>query len=157
MSAYNLPLCFRARPPLNAEPFEEACRLILKRHTVLADAILEEDGVPYRSAAAAMAPFLYREDASGISDEELLSVLRGKAKQPFALERGPLLRVHLLERSREETIVLLVVHHIAFDIGSMLPFLRELMEAYRALSRGERPALEAAAASYADFVAWNEA
>ena len=154
MSAYNIPLCYRTRQPLNVEAFAEACRLILKRHAVLADAIREEDGVPYRSAAATAAPFLYREDVSGIADEALLSVLRQKAKQPFALESGPLLRVHLLERSREETIVLLVIHHIAFDIGSMLPFMRELMASYRALARGERPALEAAPASYADFVAW---
>ena len=50
MSAYNLPLCFRIRRPPNVEALKEACRLIVKRHHVLSDAIVEEAGVPSWSA-----------------------------------------------------------------------------------------------------------
>ena len=79
--------------------------------------------------------------------------LRRKAKEPFSLESGPLLRVHLLTRSHHETIILVVIHHIAFDAGSTLLFLRQLLEDYRALARGGSPTRrDALPASYADFV-----
>ncbi|SEO30644.1 non-ribosomal peptide synthetase, partial [Bradyrhizobium sp. OK095] len=94
------------------------------------------------------------EDISGFADDELLAHLRRRAKEPFVLERGPLLRVHLLNRE-DKTIILIVVHHIAFDAGSLVPFLRQLVQTYEALLRnGRAPSTEEPAASYADFVGW---
>ena len=135
MSAYNIPVCFRILQPLDIEAFRKACQLILKHHPVLADAILEGDGGPHR-APAREGRFVYQEDISGLAESELVAYLRQKNKEPVALERGPLLRVHLLTRSSAETIVLIVIHHIAFDGGSALPFLRQLLQAYRSAGAG---------------------
>ena len=95
----------------------------------------------------------FRRTSSTTAEGELLAYLQGKTKRPFALEHGPLLRVHLLKRSTGNDR-LMVIHHIAFDIGSVLPLLRELTHAYDAVSRGERAAFEVMPASYTDFVAW---
>ncbi|HEY4592154.1 MAG TPA: condensation domain-containing protein, partial [Thermoanaerobaculia bacterium] len=75
------------------------------------------------------------------------SPLSEEAWRPFDLETGPLLRARLLT-GPEETVLLLVVHHIVADFTSLAVMGRDLA----ALYRGET--LEPPALRYADYVRW---
>ena len=153
MSAYNLPVCFRVRGHLNFETFKQACLLVIARNPVLADAIVEQNGIP-RRVTKPLEPFWREEDISTLDDQEIPAYLKLKTKEPFVLERAPFMRVHVLRRPADETIVLIIVHHVAFDAGSVVPFLTQLFEAYRALQEGRTLAQEGRSTGYDEFVAW---
>ena len=92
---------------------------------------------------------------------EVLDHLQHLAKAPFALEQGPLFRVHLLTKPADggrpaEQFLLCSMHHIIVDGRSLLPLITTLLDAYLARVAGEPPTLVPAAASYADFVAWEQ-
>ncbi|HEX9939788.1 MAG TPA: amino acid adenylation domain-containing protein, partial [Longimicrobium sp.] len=73
--------------------------------------------------------------------------------QRFDLENGPLLRARLL-RLQGMSVLLVNVHHIAFDGWSARVLERELRALYDAFSRGEPSPLAPLPVQYADFAAW---
>jgi acyl-CoA synthetase (AMP-forming)/AMP-acid ligase II len=65
-------------------------------------------------------------DAGNVDDAELIARLEAAAREPFDLVRGPLLRIERYRRSRQETVVLVVAHHLIADFWSLTTFVREL-------------------------------
>ena len=66
----------------------------------------------------------------------------------------PLLRFRLFWRGEDRFILMKAVHHIISDAMSTFTFLRELLEVYEAIRRGEQPALPPVQARYLDFLNW---
>ncbi|HET9228550.1 MAG TPA: condensation domain-containing protein, partial [Thermoanaerobaculia bacterium] len=62
-----------------------------------------------------------------------------EAERPFDLERDPLLRVRLL-RIGGEDVLLLVIHHLIADLGSLAVMVRELGPLYDGAFSGPPPA-----------------
>src|SRR5205823_33143 len=90
----------------------------------------------------------------GYSDIALNSCLAELANQPFDLERGPLMRVHLLKRSPAEYVLLLAVHHIVVDYWSMSVLKEELGLLYSAERDGASADLAPLPLQYTDYVGW---
>ncbi|HXO71633.1 MAG TPA: condensation domain-containing protein, partial [Bradyrhizobium sp.] len=154
MSAYNVPFCFRTLRRLDRDAFRKACCALLERNPILANPIHGEAGVPYRAGQPSEAPFFQEEDASTLSEKELLPHLARKLKEPFSLERGPMIRVHVLSRSADEQIVLIVIHHISFDAGSYLPFAAQLFDAYEEFVQRGTAAPAPQSTSHVAFIEW---
>lgn len=127
MSAYNIPLCFRISKRIHAETFKKALLFVQRQYPVLTSVIQEENGIPFQTVQSSEVLYFEEEDISAIKSAEVLSLLKEKAKEPFHLEAGPLLRIHLFHRSKEECIVLITIHHIIFDGVSMLTLISELL------------------------------
>ena len=163
MSAYNVPVCLRIGRELDAEKLREACAFLLEQFPILTSVIQEENGVPLLVSRPSSLPYFEVETLPpSLEPAEVLDRLRQLAKAPFALAQGPLLRVHLLTKPPGdgrpvEQLVLCTMHHIIVDGRSLLPVITTLLDAYLAMVAGERPVLVPAAASYADFVAWEQA
>src|SRR6185295_10472460 len=98
-------------------------------------------------------PFV-EENASRWSGEALAERLAEEAERPFDLEAGPLVRVHLFERSKQEHVLLVVVNHIVTDFWSQAVLFEELGDLYRGELADEPVDLSAPALRYSDFVAW---
>src|SRR6185436_11997884 len=81
-----------------------------------------------------------------MKDAERIGAL--DASLPFDLERGPLLRATLLRLGNEDHILLLTVHHIAWDGWSLNVFIHELSALYKADTLPELPV------QYADYSVW---
>src|SRR6185369_1490224 len=95
-------------------------------------------------------------DASVQGEDEFKGALSEAAHEPFDLERGPLFRAKLFRRPGEESVLLLVVHHIVFDGWSLWVLLDELAELYGA-EHNRRPAdLPANAIQYTDYLRWQD-
>ncbi len=150
-SAYNIAGAARLGP---TSPEAVSCALqgLVDRHPMLRttfalSAPATSDGFPggpmQRVAERAAAGFETVE-VTGWSDEEVATRLHREAFRPFDLTAGPLLRVVLLRRG-DETFLVLAVHHIVADFGSMAVLVREL----GLLVAGET--LPAPAALYTDF------
>jgi hypothetical protein len=90
-------------------------------------------------AFAARNASLQVDDVSDLDDAELTERIEDAAHEPFHLDRGPLLRVRLYYRGPRETVVLIVAHHLAADLGSMITLVREIEMLYTEQA-GDTPA-----------------
>ncbi|WP_230646899.1 non-ribosomal peptide synthetase [Bradyrhizobium sp. Leaf401] len=153
MAAYNLPICLRIFRQVDAHVLRKAFEWVLDQTPVLADSIVEREGIPCREISHRDGSYFLENDVSELSDDELRAYLKRITRLPFRLERGPLLRVELLKH-RQSSILLIVIHHIAFDAGSIIPFLEGLFQTYQRILSGDPIVTDPLPPTYADFVAW---
>jgi amino acid adenylation domain-containing protein len=156
--AYNLPAGFRCHGALDFEGLRWGLGEILRRHEALRTSFPEIDGEPAARVAAPAPPALPLVDLSGLAEEareaEAVRLAYREARRPFRLERGPLVRFHILRLAPADAILLLNVHHIISDGWSVPIFLRELSTLYAAFRRGGPSPLPALPVQYGDFARW---
>lgn len=143
-NAYNIPFELRLRGPLRVDALRRALNTIVERHEVLRASFPERDGRPVQLITSTVVDLPVHQ---GVVDAR--DWVNRLARAPFDLTRGPLLRADLLRLGPDDHLLLITVHHIAFDAWSVGVLLGELSELYRA--GAELPALTD---QYADFVAW---
>ena len=157
MSAYNVPVALRFRQDLDVDSFRKACAFLLDQYPILGSRFTEVNGEP-RQYIPTQRPLSFAHEAIDHLDErDIVPFLRAKVKQPFDLEQGPLMRVHLFSRQRgakQDHIALITIHHIVFDGTSSILLASTLVSAYLAFRLGEEPKPVAQDASYQDFVCW---
>nr|BBD84695.1 non-ribosomal peptide synthetase [Chromobacterium sp.] len=153
-STYNIPLALKLKGDLNPEALQQAVEDIVERHESLRTVFVDNDGVPeqrIQSAEQAL-PSLRRVD---VADEiELKQALREAAEHRFDLSSEMPLRCTLFRLGAQESVLLLLIHHIAGDGGSLLPLGRELDAAYAARRQGRAPDWQPLAVQYADYTLW---
>ncbi|MBT2575227.1 amino acid adenylation domain-containing protein [Bacillus sp. ISL-51] len=155
MSAYNIPLCFRFQK-LDIETFKNALLFVQRQHPILTSLIKEENGLPYQTEEPGALLTAVEMDISDLSERDIVPFIKEKAKEPFALETGPLMRVHVFRQAKQKSIVLITIHHIIFDGVSLMTFMTALLDAYTKLSEGKEPNVVLAEADYHDFVLWEQ-
>ncbi|MCY1033947.1 non-ribosomal peptide synthase/polyketide synthase [Corallococcus sp. BB11-1] len=155
---YNVPIVSRLDGTLDVAALEQGLQFLVRRHEALRTVFVETRGEPGQRILPdltlslpvvdlASTPAEAREaEARRLADEE--------ARRPFDLVRGPLLRVTLLRLDPARHWLLLTVHHLVADGWSLRVLLRELAEAYAALSTGRVPTLPELPLQYADHAAW---
>ena len=77
-----------------------------------------------------------------------------EASRPFDLAAGPMLRAVALRHGAQDHTVLLTLHHIAVDGGSLPVLLEELAVLYAAALTGRPAELPEPPLQYADFARW---
>ncbi|MBN0189596.1 hypothetical protein JTL49_35405, partial [Pseudomonas aeruginosa] len=102
----------------------------------------------YQQVQPAVSVSIEREQ---FGEEGLIERIQAIVVQPFDLERGPLLRVNLLQLAEDDHVLVLVQHHIVSDGWSMQVMVEELVQLYAAYSRGLEVALPALPIQYADY------
>ncbi|HWG90158.1 MAG TPA: amino acid adenylation domain-containing protein, partial [Candidatus Thermoplasmatota archaeon] len=155
---YNIPLPLRIRGSFDEAALRAALTDLVARHEPLRTTFTDAGGIP-RQVVAPPQPFpLQVSDLSAVAPEEreraVLRLAEEDAAAPFDLRTGPVFRAKLLRVGAEDHVVLLNVHHIAFDGWSSRLFLQELTASYEA-HRGGTPATFAPLpVQYADYAAW---
>ncbi|MFJ6208614.1 amino acid adenylation domain-containing protein [Lysinibacillus sp. NPDC092081] len=156
MTAYNVPICFHVYQKIDLEKFKQAYSFVLEQHPILNSNIRTEKGIPYQFINSTQ-PVLFRhEDISTIETHNILPYLKEKVREPFSLENGPLIRMHLFSKTQQEHIVLINVNHIIFDGSSVVPFLTTLLNAYKNITEGIEPTKQASTINYNEFVKWQQ-
>jgi NRPS condensation-like uncharacterized protein len=84
-------------------------------------------------------------------DAEVTKALEQHAHRPFALPRGPLIRVTLFKSSAQDHVLLIALYHIVSDAWSIGVLAREVNALYTAFTRGEEPTLPELTIQYADY------
>ncbi|HWU86520.1 MAG TPA: amino acid adenylation domain-containing protein, partial [Kofleriaceae bacterium] len=156
-AAYNLATALRLAGDFSPALLERALRQLIARHPALHTTYAEVDERPMQQLRPELIEAFALDvvDASTWSDAELDAHLRAEAARPFDLAAGPLLRASLFTRSAVDATLVLVAHHIATDLWSIVVLLGELRSAYPALRAGRDVAARVAAgASYREFVEW---
>lgn len=156
---YNVAAAWSLRGGLDVGALEHALNEVVLRHEALRTRFIERDGGPRQVIAAHAAVPLERIDLTRLPAPdariEARRLMLEQARRPFDLARGPLVRAHLFE-TREERVLLLMLHHIVCDNWSVQIILRDLLAIYAARADGRPAALAEPKAQYADFAAWQQ-
>jgi amino acid adenylation domain-containing protein len=147
---YNESVQLRFDGPLDVEALRRAAGVLVDRHEAWRTRIVEEDGRAWQRVDAAMElPWQHRR----ASAEQLPALLEELVRVPFELARGPVLSWTLIELEPQAHVLVLVVHHVAFDGQSAAIYAEELLAAYEAFVHGREPAMPPLSAQLLDSAA----
>jgi hypothetical protein len=74
--------------------------------------------------------YLLENDARGLDEDRFAKWLDCSAHEPFDLARGPRLRINIYHRAADETVLMVMAHHLVADIWSMTTLISELETLY---------------------------
>ncbi|MFD2415758.1 amino acid adenylation domain-containing protein [Amycolatopsis pigmentata] len=151
--AYNVVWAVRMSGELDRSALTGALGDVLARHESLRTVFFERDGEPYQLVLGTESarPVLSIVD---VDEAGLDGAVAVAAARPFDLAAEIPLRVSLFSLGEHEQVLLVVMHHIAADGGSIVPLVRDLSAAYTARRAGQRPDLPSPRVQYADFALW---
>jgi natural product biosynthesis luciferase-like monooxygenase protein len=161
--AYNNAVALRLRGRLDTAALHQALQAVVHRHAVLRTTFHAADDLGAAGSSPATPP-AHQQVAvqvvhpsmdldlpvQEVSAQEVDRLAREHARQPFALDRGPLLRVRLLrlvDTGATEHVLLICMHHIISDGWSAGVLVSELGSLYAAM---RQPAGSSSQASAAD-------
>ena len=153
--AYNYPLVFRVRGPVDVAALGAALGDVVDRHEALRTVFGEHDGVPFQDIRpiGTRAPMEVIECDEGESADRIAAA----AAHRFDLATQLPLRLTVLRLDEEDHVVVLLLHHITTDEWSDGPFLTDLNRAYDNRTRenlAEMAELPALPVQYADYALW---
>ena len=151
---YNIGFAVRLQGALDVPRLRAALDAILSRHEVLRSTFESRDGEPVQRVGEARPLGLELVDCRSVAPSERQPEIRRQAREltgrRIDLARGPLVRGRLLALADDEHVLVMVIHHIAFDGWSSAIFMDELAALY---ARGEG-ALPPLPAQYGGFAEW---
>jgi amino acid adenylation domain-containing protein len=157
-AVYNIPVAWRLAGAPDAAALERALGEIVRRHEALRTTFTEVDGSPVQVIAPFAGFALPVEDLSGLGESDRAAAVARRASeeagQGFDLAAGPLFRAALLRLGAEEHVLLLTMHHVVGDGGSLGVLYRELETLYAAYREGRESPLPDAGMQYADHAVW---
>ena len=155
--AYNMPAAVSIKGTIDNHLFEKSIKLIIDRHEILRTCFVRgEDGIvqqliqPQGSSTFSLEVIPKEE----ISTEEISDFLHKKNSEPFDLEKGPLLRVILLQVQTSSHILFFSVHHLISDGWSQNILFREVLNVYHRLIEGTPINLPTLPIQYKDYAVW---
>ncbi|ASZ09483.1 non-ribosomal peptide synthetase [Chitinophaga pendula] len=143
---------------LNIERFKKAARLLPERHEILRS-VIRKKGFEYRfyiQPSTEEATDIQYTDISNNAaiDEVLADIARKEATHVFDVSSLPLIRWHLVKKGHASYVLLVTLHHVIADGGSLVVLLKDVLQLYQ--SPEEDPVLLRTRIQYKDYVAWHE-
>ncbi len=155
---YNIPAAVRLEGQLNLSALQQSFNEILRRHEALRTNFQTLEGQPVAIISSVTSlPLLIIDISELASNQQQASVRKlvdKEAQRLFNLNSDLLLRVKLLRLREQEHIVLLTMHHIAYDGWSTSVLVRELATLYQAFYEQQPSPLAELPIQYVDFAAW---
>jgi amino acid adenylation domain-containing protein/thioester reductase-like protein len=157
-TTYNCPAVVRVTGPLDPEIVRRAFEAIVHRHESLRSTfhargearvveVLPPAPLPMEVVDLSHLPPDEREaKARDLADHE--------GRKSFDLAHGPMLRLGVLRMGPHDHVVLMTVHHIAYDGWSTGILVHEFTTLYRALVEGRPAELPPMPIQYPDFAYW---
>lgn len=131
--AYNSTYLLRLRGQLDEGRMAQCLQDVQMRHQPIHSRIVADtDGVPWMEPMATPVDVsLIDLRGEGSPDAAVAHAVRALRDVPFRLDAGAPLRLALIRVDADEWLLLLVVHHVAWDGWSNAVFLAEVSDAYR--------------------------
>ncbi len=149
---YNIPTLLELHGEPDLPVLEQCFNLLIARHEVLRTTFSQNGAEALQIIGQPFSIQIQHHDP--LQNSDIFEQIDHVARQPFDLNRGPLLRISLFPVAANHYYLLLVMHHIISDNWSMGLLVREIVGSYQALRKGEQPALAALKIQYADFAVW---
>jgi amino acid adenylation domain-containing protein len=156
--AYNIPMAFRLKGPLNAAALGRSFAEILRRHESLRTSFKTVGLEPLQFVAPAAAFQLPLIDLKNLPpparEAEARRLATLDASAPFNLSAGPLVRISLIRLDTQDHVVTLTTHHIVSDGWSRGIVVRETAALYEAFCAHRPSPLPGLPIQYADYAIW---
>ncbi|WP_373493782.1 amino acid adenylation domain-containing protein, partial [Aquiflexum sp.] len=148
---YHIPIIFRIEGDLNKKALKTALVEIVNRHEILRTVICEKDGIKFPKK---LEKNQFAIDFKDVSKDELDKEIHNFLGTPYDLNNDHMIRACLINPGNEDHILIIVLHHIAFDGASSVILKKELLGLYRAHSNGKAIDLPKLPFQYADYAIW---
>src|ERR1035437_10882372 len=153
--AYNLPVGYRLRGPLNPAALEDSFNEVIRRHEILRTTFTVKNDEPLqRIQPECRIRINFAELDPATAESRLQSLATEEALKSFDLSRLPLIHVSLFRLGKAEHVLIINLHHIVVDGISIGLILDEVDIFYRALTGGRDPHPPDLSLQYADFALW---
>jgi amino acid adenylation domain-containing protein len=159
-TAYIVPIALWLRGNLQAQALQQSLGEIIHRHEVLRTTFATQEGQPVQIIhPASLTPVIWV-DLTALPESERLRWAQRLAQEDvensFDLQRGPLLRVHLLRLATQEHVLLLTMHHAISDAWSREIWLHEFSTLYTGWVNNTPVMLSPLPVQYADYALWQQ-
>ncbi|MGW4633966.1 amino acid adenylation domain-containing protein [Nocardia sp. NPDC004415] len=154
--AYNIPMAVRLDGAIDVEALRAAVGDLVARHETLRTIYPETDDGPVQQVLAA-SDATPRLEVRRITADQLTAATHELGSSGFDVRGQVPVRVALFQLSDDESVLAVVVHHIAGDGSSLTPLTRDLMLAYGARAAGAAPDWAPLPVQYADYALWQRA
>ncbi|MEQ9306515.1 MAG: amino acid adenylation domain-containing protein, partial [Marinoscillum sp.] len=153
---YHMPWVVDLDGHLDIIALEMALKSILERHEVLRTQIVEVDGIGYQRILSSSEWGMQFVSKEYIHQEglDIDGLIESAIQTSFHLQKDYLFRATLFERDTDKYVLVLLLHHIAFDGGSIAILADELSKFYKEYRHGRKPAIVPLPIQYADFALW---
>ncbi|MFD3702175.1 amino acid adenylation domain-containing protein [Nocardia sp. NPDC058658] len=149
-ATYNMALAVRLRG-LDSSALRAAIGDVVTRHESLRTVFVDADGMPsQRVLDAVEVPFTETDNPA-----DLDTAVTTAARYGFDLSGEIPIRADVF-RNGDESVLVLLIHHIAGDGWSLTPLLRDLSVAYSARLRDLAPAWAPLPVQYVDYTLWQQ-
>jgi len=148
--AYNVCRAVELQGRLDRTALADALHAMVERHLALRTTFVAVGGVPMQAVSSAWAGPLRELDLTA-NREGYAAALREEAGRTFDLTSGLMFRALLIPLADEQHVLVLTVHHIAFDGWSLGILFREISQLYSSLAQGITPRLPELPIQYADY------
>ena len=152
--AYIVAIAARVGSVVDVDALRRALQSLIDRHPALRTTLAQSQEGAVQCVADFQEVAFEQIQATDLDEAGLRAKVRAAANRPFDLEAGPVFRASLFSRRADDHVLLIAVHHIAFDGWSSLLFWRELRVACSAETAGKTFSLPAPTARYIDYVHW---
>jgi amino acid adenylation domain-containing protein len=156
-TGYHIPIALRLHRQMDPSLVQKALDALLLKHPILTSVFVEHNGQPHLMEGAFKKIVLEQDHLGVREDHEVLQVLKQRVHRPMSIDSEPLINAILYSDSGNESVLLLVIHHLVCDGRSVQVLLATLLRHLRQLVLGEPMAADSASSDQADFVAWQKA
>ncbi|WP_305093877.1 condensation domain-containing protein [Prescottella sp. R16] len=145
-------IVLRLRDPIDVDALARALDDVVDRHAPLRTVFIPDGGDAIASPGARPAV-----DVIEVGGEDLDRRAYELAQLRIDVTMEAPLRVHVVRDDARRQALLLTMHHLAVDEGSVAPLIGDLLTAYAARVDGVAPRWEPLDVQYADYARWQSA
>jgi len=158
---FNILYVLRITSPPDAALLELSLNEIVRRHEILRTTIGVDGGRQIQVIAPQLTVPLAVDDLHKLprSKRETAAhrLIQTELTHSFDLARGPLIRARVVRLTEDEQLLLVTMHQMVADGGSLGVMAVELAALYEAFATGKASSLPPLPIQYADFAAWQRA
>jgi acyl-CoA synthetase (AMP-forming)/AMP-acid ligase II len=158
---FNILYALRITSPLDATLLERSLDEIVQRHEILRTTIGVADGRQIQVIAPQLKVPLAVDDLRNLpaskSEAAAHRLIQAELLHVFDLIRGPLIRARIVRLAEDQHLLLIAMHQMVADGGSLGVIAEELAALYEAFSAGNASLLPPLPVQYADFASWQRA
>ena len=158
---FNILYALRITSPLDAALLQRSLNEIVGRHEILRTTFDVAGGRKIQVIAPQLTVPLLVDDLPKLStskrEKAAHRLVQAELLHSFDLTRGPLIRARVVQLAEDEHLLLITMHQMIADGGSLGVIAEELAALYEAFSTGKTSPLPPLPIQYADFAVWQRA
>lgn len=152
--AYNIASVFKISGDLDINALEKALNIIIQRHSIFRTSFEIIDGEPKQieHSSCRIKNEIYEEKDINKTNQIVVDFI----KHPFDLSHLPLIRISTIKQSSTRYTIVIVAHHIIFDLKTKDLFAEELAYYYSIVIHGKIGMLDYSYKEYSEYSIWQE-